>query len=209
MVMYWVWPLFGMSCHVICCLHCSSRRILWTSTWLLSCLLWLQHFLHMDSLNNHYKVLSWNVRGLNSIAKQEDVKQVVNVHKPDLICLQETKMSTISIAMVRSFLDYDYENNFLFLPSVGASGGIILAARDSFLHLSNPTTTRHTISASILDCKHNITWRITGVYGPQGGMEKKMFIRELRHLKPSAGPHWLYLEILTLFTRLGIKMQVA
>jgi exonuclease III len=31
----------------------------------------------IDSCIKQYKFLSWNVRGLNSIAKQEDVKQVV------------------------------------------------------------------------------------------------------------------------------------
>jgi hypothetical protein len=34
---------------------------------------------------------------------------------------------------------------------------------------------------------------VTGVYGTQGDFEKKMFIRELRGLKPVVGDNWLIL----------------
>jgi hypothetical protein len=34
---------------------------------------------------------------------------------------------------------------------------------------------------------------VTGVYGTQGDLEKKMFIRELRGLKPVVGDNWLIL----------------
>jgi hypothetical protein len=78
-------------------------------------------------------------------------------------------------------------------PLMGASGGIILAARESVMQLSNPATTNNTISASVLDCRSNRSWNITGVYGPQGDLNKKMFIRELRHLKSSMGSNWLVL----------------
>jgi exonuclease III len=40
----------------------------------------------MDIVNHQYSILSWNVRGLSSRAKQEDVKQLVSMCKPDLIC---------------------------------------------------------------------------------------------------------------------------
>jgi endonuclease/exonuclease/phosphatase family metal-dependent hydrolase len=54
---------------------------------LVSCLLL------MDSALHQYKLLSWNIRGLNSHAKQGDIRQVINNLRIDLICLQETKIA--------------------------------------------------------------------------------------------------------------------
>ena len=47
--------------------------------------------------------------------------------KIDVVCLQETKMSTVSRRMVLSMLGSDFDNNFIYLPSDGVSGGILVA----------------------------------------------------------------------------------
>jgi exonuclease III len=41
----------------------------------------------MLSVIHQYKMLSWNVRGLNNQANQEDIRQVINMFNPYLICL--------------------------------------------------------------------------------------------------------------------------
>jgi hypothetical protein len=43
---------------------------------------------------------------------------------------------------------------------------------------------------SMLDCRTIFSWSLSGVYGPQGDLEKKMFIKKLRSLKQFAKPHW-------------------
>jgi hypothetical protein len=40
----------------------------------------------------------------------------------------------------------------------------------------------------IQDLHSSIPWQLTCVYGPQGGLEKKMFIREIKQLKQGALP---------------------
>ena len=72
-------------------------------------------------------ILNWNVRGLNSIARQDAVRVMVDSSKIDVVCLQETKMSTVSRRMVLSMLGSDFDNNFIYLPSDGVSGGILVA----------------------------------------------------------------------------------
>ena len=72
-------------------------------------------------------ILNWNVRGLNSITRQDAVRVMVDSSKIDVVCLQETKMSTVSRRMVLSMLGSDFDNNFIYLPSDGASGGILVA----------------------------------------------------------------------------------
>jgi len=46
----------------------------------------------------------------------------------DVVCLQETKMPSISPRDVFSMLAADF-SQFIFLPSVGASGGILVTWR--------------------------------------------------------------------------------
>jgi hypothetical protein len=41
----------------------------------------------MDDPSQNYSFMSWNVRGMNNAASREDVKQMVALYKPDLICL--------------------------------------------------------------------------------------------------------------------------
>jgi exonuclease III len=147
----------------------------------------------MDNISCHYKFLSWNVRGLNSGARQEDLKQIVATFRPDFVCIQETKMAQISQSVVRNSLGQEFDNNFFFLPADGTRGGILLATRAAVMNLQNPSISNHTISANVTDIRNNTTWIVTGVYGPQGDLEKKMFIRELRRIKQAVLPKWLLL----------------
>jgi exonuclease III len=54
----------------------------------------------MEELNHSYKIFSWNVKGLNNKAKQEDVKQIVSMLKPNLICVQEIKIEEMSPSII-------------------------------------------------------------------------------------------------------------
>lgn len=119
----------------------------------------------MADQTTNYKYLSWNVRGLNAPARQEDVKQVVATFKPDLICFQETKMSIMDNSTIRRILGTKFENNFCFLPSRGASGGVLIAARANILQLQNQRQTTNTISVTVSDIRRQTTWMITGVLG--------------------------------------------
>jgi exonuclease III len=84
----------------------------------------------MVETNYDYSLLSWNVHGLNNTAKQEDVKQVVQIHKPMVVCLQETKLSNINAQLVTIIMGSAYNTNFMFFPADGTRGGILLACKD-------------------------------------------------------------------------------
>jgi exonuclease III len=120
-----------------------------------------------------YQMLSWNGRGLNNPARQEEVKQIIGAFRPDLVCLQETKLSSITMGSIRNILGVEYGQNFFFLPADGTRGGILITTRESTFQLQQPHVTTNTISATVLDCRSNAIWSITGVYCPQGDLEKK------------------------------------
>lgn len=50
------------------------------------------------------KIISWNVKGLNDRAKRCRVGNSLRGWKPDLVYLQETKVATITRAIIRSLL---------------------------------------------------------------------------------------------------------
>jgi hypothetical protein len=183
LIVMWNLLLSSQLSQCMCVFVMHSQMLLdWLQTYVGCFLKWPSSFF-MDNEHLQYKILTWNVRGLNNGARQEDVKQVIGICKPDLVCLQETKMEAITNTIVRSSLGHEYQDNFVYLPAVGSSGGVIIAANFVVMSLSIPCLTNHSITASVHDLRTNIAWIFTGVYGPQGVLEKKMFLRELKHIK--------------------------
>jgi len=70
-------------------------------------------------------VLYWNVRGINSDKKWNAIKDRINDSFCDVICLQETKKESFDDAFVRKFCPPTFDQ-YVVLPSVGASGGAII-----------------------------------------------------------------------------------
>lgn len=147
----------------------------------------------MDEPIKNYSILSWNVRGLNSAAKQEDVKQVIQTYRPMLVCLQETKMQDVTSAVVRNSVGNEYADNYQYLPANNTRGGIIVAFRDQHIQLSGIHNTANIITATVTDNRSQDQWTLSVVYGPQSDQEKIEFLREMRQLKHTAKPAWLIL----------------
>ena len=70
-----------------------------------------------------WKVLCWNVRGLNSESRQRAVRNKIDESQCQVICLQETKMETFDLKTLKACCPKRFDQ-FVFSPSVGASGGL-------------------------------------------------------------------------------------
>ncbi len=71
------------------------------------------------------KIISWNVRGLNSKEKRAQIKNALKLWNWEIIYFQEMKMDHIGRVVIRSlwgncFADWAYQE------SEGASGGILI-----------------------------------------------------------------------------------
>lgn len=133
------------------------------------------------------RILVWNVRGLNSQARRDAVRVIVDSYKVDVVCLQETKIPDVSRHCILSMLGVEFDN-FTFLPSLGASGGILIAwrARLGVVNSSRVDTFSSSVQFSSSD---GTSWWLTCVYGPQGNQEKIQFLQELRDIRTSVyGP---------------------
>jgi exonuclease III len=78
----------------------------------------------------------WNVRGLNGAGKQAVVRSLVASSRNDVVCLQETKIEVFSRISILQLLGPEF-SNYVYLPSVGVSGGILVAWRDRLTSLDN------------------------------------------------------------------------
>ena len=73
--------------------------------------------------NRAWHVLSWNVRGINDPSKWPHIRSKIEESGATIICLQETKKEHFDNAFIRGFAPKRFDN-FAFVPSEGASGGI-------------------------------------------------------------------------------------
>ena len=80
----------------------------------------------MDNTNLYksWKILCWNVRGLNSKKKWDCIRDKISESHCDVIFLQETKKENFDLQFIRKFCPPSFDC-FEYLPSVGACGGVI------------------------------------------------------------------------------------
>jgi exonuclease III len=71
------------------------------------------------------EIMNWNIRGINSEKKWLAIASKIDECGCDIICIQETTREDFDIQFIRKFAPKRF-NKFEFLPSIGASGGIII-----------------------------------------------------------------------------------
>ena len=71
-----------------------------------------------------WNVLCWNVCGLNSEKKLLALSNAISVSGCAIVCLQETKRASFDLSYIKTFCPHRFDK-FEFVPSSGASGGLI------------------------------------------------------------------------------------
>lgn len=109
---------------------------------------------------------------------------------PPKLMLFVSKKQKSTDPLVLSMLGSEFVNNYISLPSIGASGGILIAWR---ARLGTVGASRvDSLSASVQFCSDNgNVWWLTCVYGPQGNNAKIQFLQELRDLHVQCTGPWL------------------
>ncbi|KAG6628379.1 hypothetical protein CIPAW_14G010000 [Carya illinoinensis] len=108
------------------------------------------------------KVISWNVRELNEYNKRLQVRNLLRQWKGNIICLQETKLEFITRKIVRS-LWRGHHVGWLYLPSKGASGGVLIMFDKRVVDRLEDCVGEFTVAFSF---ENGFQWAFAGVYGP-------------------------------------------
>nr|XP_023925825.1 uncharacterized protein LOC112037243 [Quercus suber] len=124
------------------------------------------------------KIISWNVRGLNERDKRLRVRNLIRNWRPDIVCLQETKMELITRAVIGSLWGGPHVD-WSYLGSCGASGGVLLIWDTRVVDKVEEAVGRFTVSCKFKSVVDHFEWAFTGVYGPNLVRERRLLWEEL------------------------------
>jgi hypothetical protein len=106
--------------------------------------------------------------------------------------LQDSKLEAISTFKASSFLPASLRS-FVYLPSVGASGGIVTAWSSFDFSLTHSEQGVFSLTTSFASTTSALTFYITNVYGPCNATQKPIFLAELASLAANTTGPWLVL----------------
>lgn len=102
--------------------------------------------------------------------------------------LQETKREVLEARMVGSLWRARFRN-WVHLPSIGGSGGILVMWDVRTIQVIDNLVGSFTVSIKIE--KGEDFWWLTGVYGPASYKERKFLSEELAGLQVICGEKWV------------------
>eukprot|EP00253_Pinus_taeda_P020399 PITA_20399 len=82
------------------------------------------------------KLISWNMRGLNSSSKHRILKNMIQSEKPSVVFIQETKSTTTALEKI--FNKAWSGSRSVSIDAVGASGGLSIVWKPQILLLRFP-----------------------------------------------------------------------
>ena len=135
----------------------------------------------MDNIS----ILSWNVWGLNSRVRQDNVRTLVADIRPAIVALQETKLDVIPQRLIFSMLGASFRD-FAYLPASSTRGGILIAGRQPDVSLGDVLVGCYSVTVRVrqqLQGNDESGWWLTAVYGPQADSEKAIFLEELEAIR--------------------------
>lgn len=137
-----------------------------------------------------WKVLYWNVRGINSDKKWNAIRDRALESNCDIICLQKTKRDSFDQTYLRLFCPPLFDS-FDFLPSIGASGGSIIVWKSSIFHGQRVFQNRFASSVLFTSVLNNLCWLLTNIYAPCSPQGKVDFINWFKHINMPDSIDWL------------------
>lgn len=109
-----------------------------------------------------------------------------------ILCLQETKRESFDAPYIRNFCPKRI-NKFEFTPSVGASGGLLIAWNDSYFQGQKVFENKFSLSIQFTSVYTEETWFLTNIYGPCLAEEKLEFLNWLNNIQTPDDVNWLML----------------
>lgn len=87
-------------------------------------------------MSGDLSILSWNVRGLNDAAHRELVRETTVCTRPSVVCLQETKISSMNRSILVDTLGERMAGHCT-LDANGTRGGILLEWNQDAVQLTD------------------------------------------------------------------------
>jgi exonuclease III len=145
----------------------------------------------MDS-NRLWKILNWNLRGINSEKKWLALASKISESNCDIVCLQETKRGLFDNQYLRNFCPKKF-NKFEYLHSESASGGLIIIWNGSLLSGEVDFQNEFSLSIKFTSVLSHESWILTNIYGPCTAERKSSFFEWFSNIDMPDDMDWLVL----------------
>jgi len=116
------------------------------------------------------KVISWNCRGLGSKGREEAMIDLISLHQPDILLIQETKLEETAFLQISK--KFWKKNGAAALSSRGASGGIGTLWDDRKYDVMDTKISSHWILTVLRQINTNTLVSIFNIYAPNSYGEK-------------------------------------
>jgi len=124
---------------------------------------------------NDSKMLNWNVRGLNSAARREAVKLIVQKERPYILYVNMRLSWIPSMEHAMESMGQDFNCCFDYLPAEETRGGILIACHQDYV-LGGPVLKGKLCLSMLVTLKlTNSQFMLTTVYGPTNSVDKSDF----------------------------------
>lgn len=151
----------------------------------------IPYFLYMDHNHNRtHKILVWNVRGINSQEKWDAIRLKISESACNILCLQETKRELFDNAYLKKLCPWHIDC-FAFHPSIGASGGLLIAWNGSLYNGDVIQTNFYAITIKFTSTLDDSVFHLSNIYGPAHSAGKSAFITWLLNLDSSSYDDWI------------------
>lgn len=143
-------------------------------------------------MNRSWNILCWNVRGINSPGRWDDIRLKIEESACSIIALQETKREEFDISYIKKFCPKRF-NKFLRVPSNGSSGGIITIWNGGLFSGKLISLNYFQITVEFTSTMDNSKWYLSNIYGPNSVEGKAEFTDWLTDLNISSSKYWMFL----------------
>lgn len=137
-----------------------------------------------------WNILNWNIRGINSKDKWLAISNKISESNCSIVCLQETKRETFDQSYLRNFCPARI-NKFDYVPSQGASGGILTVWNDSVFQGECLFKNNFSISIRFTSIRNNQSWILTNIYGPCENSQRLEFIDWFKNIQMPDSSDWI------------------
>lgn len=115
--------------------------------------------------------------------------RVVDSHC-DILCLQETKREIFDDQFLRNICPPSFDK-YVYLPSVGASGGSLVAWESNFFQGNLVFQNSYALSVEFFSMHDNAHWVLTNIYAPCTHAGKREFIQWFKNIHMPDSVDWI------------------
>jgi endonuclease/exonuclease/phosphatase family metal-dependent hydrolase len=130
------------------------------------------------------------LRGINPEKKWLALSRKIQELGCDIICLQETKRESFTMDYIKNLCPKKF-SNFLFLPSVGASGGVLTAWNGSLFKGELAFQNEFSLSVKFMSKLSQDEWLLTNIYGPCTADRKLHFLVWFKNIDMPDSMDWI------------------